>query len=768
MKGFIIYSTYRVIDGRANILLFGRLENGQSFATINYYRPYFYIKDKDLKKAQKKENFEHEKTELTNFEGDKVTKVILDLPKDVNEVRQELADEGITCYEADIRFAQRFLIDHDIKGVVEIDGDYDSEGTIDRVYKEPILKKTDYWPKLNILSIDIETDSKTSAINALSLASEDTKETLMATKKKLKNVTNCKDEEDLLEKFASRVKELDPDIITGWNIIDFDFAVISERLKKYKMPFQIGRDNTPCKLRLEQSFFRDSKLDIPGRMVLDGLAIVKASFLDVPDYKLDTVANKVLGERKLLQFKDKGKELDEMYEKDPQKYADYNLKDAQLVLDILDKSNVLKFTIKRSLLTGLHLDRVSASIAALDSLYIRKAKLKGLVVPSLLHIEKERGILGGYVRESEPGIYNNVLVLDFKSLYPSIMRTFNIDPASYVPSGKGKNLVKAPNGAAFRNEEGILPEILEELWKARDEARKNKDELARYAIKILMNSFFGAMASPNSRFFNMEIANAITHYGQYIIKLTSKMIENKGYNVIYSDTDSSFVVSETNDYDKANIIGKKLQEEINNYYDEFIQKEYKRKSHLYLEFEKCYSKFLMPKIRGSETGAKKRYAGLLINDGKEEIEITGLEAIRGDWTPVAQKFQKELLNLVFHDKPVEKYIADFVKDLRKGKYDEMLIYRKSIRKELHEYVKTTPPHVKAARKLETLQSNLIEYVMTTDGPEPIQKHSHPIDYEHYIKKQLGPVADLVLVLFNKKFEDIAKGSTQTSLLNKFS
>jgi len=763
MKGFIVYSTYRVIDNRANILLFGRLENGQSFATINYYRPYFYIKEKDLEKAQKKDNFESEKTELTNFEGERVTKITLDLPKDVNEVRQELADEGITCYEADIRFTQRFLIDHDIKGAVEIEGEYDSEGAIDRVYKEPALKKADYWPKLRILSIDIETDSKSGAINAISLASDDTKETLMTTKKKLKNTTSCRSEEELLERFTERIKDMDPDIVTGWNIIDFDFAVISDRLKKHKIPFDIGRDSTPCKLRLEQSFFRESKLDMPGRMVLDGLALAKASFLDTPDYKLDTVAKQVLGERKLVQFKDKGKELDEMYRKDPQKYADYNLKDAQLVLDILDKSNVLKFTIKRSFLTGLHLDRVSASIAALDSLYIRKAKQRGLVVPSILHIEKERGILGGYVRESEPGIYDNVLVLDFKSLYPSIMRTFNIDPASYVPSGRGKNLVKAPNGAAFRNEEGILPEILEELWRARDEARKNKDELARYAIKILMNSLFGAMASPNSRFFNMEIANAITHYGQYIIKLTAKMVENRGYNVIYSDTDSTFVVSETKDHDKANSIGKKLQEEINDYYEEFIRKEYKRKSYLELEFEKCYSKFLMPKIRGSETGAKKRYAGLLIKDGKEEIEITGLEAIRGDWTAVAQKFQKELLNLAFHDKPVEKYVADFVRDLRAGKHDELLVYRKSIRKELHEYTKTTPPHVRAARKLETLSSNLIEYVMTTDGPEPIQKHRHPIDYEHYIKKQLEPVADLVLVFFNKKFEDIAKGSTQTSL-----
>ena len=130
---------------------------------------------------------------------------------------------------------------------------------------------------------------------------------------------------------------------------------------------------------------------------------------------------------------------------------------------------------------------------------------------------------------------------------------------------------------------------------------------------------------------------------------------------------------------------------------------------------------------------------------------------------MAQKFQKELLLKIFNNEPFEKYIANFVKDLKKGKYDELLVYRKSIRKELHEYIKITPPHVRAARKLDSLQSNTIEYLMTSDGPEPIQKHEHPIDYEHYIKKQLMPVADSILSFKNKNFEDIVKGSTQSTL-----
>ncbi len=763
MKGFIVYSTYRTINDRAYVTLFGRLENGESFASMNYFRPYFYIKEKDLKKAQKTENFEFEKTEMTTFEGDSVTRVIMNLPRDVKEVRDELSDEGIPCYEADIRFQQRFLIDHDIKGGVDIEGDWEPGEYVSRVYKEPKIKADGYSPILKVLSFDIETDLKTNGINAISIICDNTKETLIISNKNLKHSVNCANEEQLLERFLSRILDLDPDIITGWNIIDFDFAVIYERLKKYGMPFILGRDNTQCKLRLETNFFRDSKLDVPGRMVLDGLALTKASFLKVPDYKLDTVASKVLGEKKLLQFKNKGEELQNLFEKDLQKYVDYNLKDAQLVIDLLDKSGILNFTIKRSMLTGLSLDRVSASIAALDSLYIRRANRRKLVAPSLLHATKEQRIKGGFVRESEPGIYDNVLVLDFKSLYPSIMRTFNIDPASFVKDCKGKNLVKAPNGACFRNEEGIMPEILEELWKARDESRRNKDELARYAIKILMNSFFGALASPNSRFFNMDVANAITHYGQYLIKMTAKKIEEKGYKVIYSDTDSCFVIPVTKDYDEALTIGKKLGADINEFYDKFIKKEYKRKSYLEIEFEKCYIKFMMQKIRKGEKGAKKRYAGLLIKDGKEKVDIVGLEAIRGDWTALAQEFQTKLLDLIFHDKPVEKYIQESVKNLKKGKYDKLLVYRKSIRKGLEEYTKITPPHVRAARKLEVLEGSTIEYVMTTDGPEPIQKITHEIDYEHYIKKQLKPLADAILGFFGKNFDDVIKGSTQSTL-----
>jgi len=278
-----------------------------------------------------------------------------------------------------------------------------------------------------------------------------------------------------------------------------------------------------------------------------------------------------------------------------------------------------------------------------------------------------------------------------------------------------------------------------------------------------MNSFFGVLASPNCRYFNLDMANAITHFGQFLIKLTATEIEKTGHKVLYSDTDSVFVSSDLPKA-KANSLGKKIEKDINEFYNKYVKKNYNRTSLLELEFEKQYLSLMIPQTRGAvEKAAKKRYAGLIEKNGKEVLEIVGLEAIRGDWTVAAQEFQVELLMKLFHDEPIEKYIRSYIKKIQNGKLDSKLIYRKSIRKKLEEYTKTTPPHVKAARKLKHLEGNIITYYITTDGPEPLQNLRHKIDYDHYLKKQIAPIANQVLTVFGKDFEDIIKSSTQTKL-----
>src|SRR3989344_2250444 len=625
MKGFILYPTYEIIGGKPSVMLFGKLENGQSFLTINSYRPYFYIKESDKKSLPKE--YDYEKSTLKNFEKKSLVKIYTSIPSEVPTLRKYLEEKGVDCYEADIKFSQRFLIDNNIKVTVDINDDYEPNELIDRVYREPTLKPAEaYSPKLKIFSIDIETSADGKKLYSLSIYSKDFERKLIVYNKKILGAENFETEEGLLEKFKDIILNEDPDILTGWNVIDFDLDFLEKKFKENRIQFNLGRDGKACKIKLESNFFRTSKCDFNGRLVLDAIDMIKGSFINLEDYKLSTAAHHFFKE----------------------------------------KSKVLDLTIHRSNLTGMPLDRVNASIASFDSLYLRKLKEKGYAAPSSVFKNKESKIKGGYVMESKPGIYDNIIILDFKSLYPSIMRTFFIDPLAFVGKKKGKDLIIAPNKAAFKRDEALLPEIINSLMKEREKVKKEKDELTSYAIKILLNSMFGVMANPSFRFFNIDMANAITHFGQFLIKLTAEKIEEKGYEVIYSDTDSVFIKSKSDDYKEAEKLGERLTKEINIFFDEFIKNTYKTPNHLELEFEKVFKMFLMPKVRGSEAGAKKRYVGLRVVDGKEKLEFTGMESRRRDWTDLAKKFQQELLDRIFHKKEVSNFIKDFVKDLKKG------------------------------------------------------------------------------------------------------
>lgn len=766
MKGFITYQTYRVINNQAFVYLYGRLENGKSFLTINEYRPYFYIKEADLPTAIKLEKFDYEKTSLRDFQGNKVIKIILNIPKQVPELRELFKEVGIVCYEADIRFPMRFLMDKNIKGTLNIEGSFDVEDTVDRIYKEPELTPTEFKPELKVLSLDIETSSDGKKLYSVALYSKDYQKVLLISKKELKNIITFKDESSLINAFVNEIKTFDPDIITGWNVLNFDLKYLNEKFKKHKIDFSISKDLSKPKFKFSDNFFKASTVDIVGRQVLDALDLLKSSFIKMQDYKLSTVASTVLGKSKLIGELNKGLEIDRLFKESPERLAEYNLNDSVLVYQIIEKTGILDLTIKRSTLTGMELDKVSSSIASLDSLYIREANQNGIVCPTSKFEERTERIKGGYVMDSIPGIYEFIINLDFKSLYPTIMMTFNIDPASFVENPETtKNLVKSPNDAYFKNQEGILPTILKRIFNEREIATKNKDNLTKQALKILLVSFFGVMASPNCRFYNLKIANAITHFARFIIQLTAKKLGENGLRVIYSDTDSIFLISNKNTFEEAEKQGEELKDYINSFFKDYIKKEYNRDSLLEFEFEKVFIKFFMPRLRHTEAGAKKRYAGLVIKDGKEKLEFTGLEFVRGDWTQLAKKFQEELLLLIFHNEDPDKFIISFVKDLEKGKFDDLLVYRKSIRKELEEYTRITPAHVKAARKLKKLESNKIEYILTEDGPEPIQNIKHKIDYKHYTNKQIKPIADAVLIFFNKNFEEIINGSKQKSILS---
>jgi len=773
MKGFIIDSTHVTTENKTEIHLFGRLENGESFHTINDFSPYLFIREKDEKKASPVlKNFKTEKTKYKNFANEKVIKIYSNTNPDLQKLARELhKNKEINTYEADLSPQNQFLIGKDILTTLKIEGNYEKGERVNRIYKNAKLSPSENKPKIKVAAIDIESDKKADKLFCIGIYTENYKQNFMICDKKVKDTTCCKDEEDCLKKFKEAIIKLDPDIITGWNVIDFDFIYLKKKFDKYKIPFNIGRDKSNIKVRIESGFFRSSTASISGRKVLDGLNLIKDPFIkeaptikhaNFASFKLEDVAGELLDDKKTLEGKGRHDEIERLFKKGEfNKLSEYNIQDCKLAYDIIDKTKIIDLAIERSLLTGMNLDRITASIASFDSLYIREAHKRNLVSPTNNFKQRSERIKGGYVMSPKPGIYHNVLVLDFKSLYPSIIKTFNIDPAAHVEK-KEKGAIVSPNKTYFKNNDGILPDILGKLHEAREKAKKEKRELSSYAIKIIQNSFFGVLASPNCRYYSLKIANAITHFGQMIIKLTAEKIEEKDLKVIYSDTDSVFI--ETNlGQEKADKKGKEIESYINKFYEEYVKKNYNRKSFLELEFDKQYLSLMLPAIRHSEQGSKKRYAGLAVKGNKEYLDIVGLEAIRGDWTKAAREFQRELLKKVFKKEEFIKYIKDYVAELKKGKMDEKLIYKKSITKPLDQYTKTTPPHVKAARKLDKLESNVIEYYLTENGPEPKQKLESKLDYEHYIKKQIAPIANVILAFFNKTFDEILEESSQSKL-----
>ncbi|USE38754.1 DNA polymerase II [Endozoicomonas sp. SCSIO W0465] len=427
----------------------------------------------------------------------------------------------------------------------------------------------------------------------------------------------------------------------------------------------------------------------------------------------------------------------------------------------------------RSELTGLELGRIGGSVQAFTNLYLPKLHRTGYIAPNL----PEGGGLaspGGYVMDSVPGLYRNVLVLDYKSLYPSIIRTFKIDPLGLVEGLKDPDhAIPGFKGALFSRNRHFLPEIITQLWQQRDQAKAEKDDARSQAIKILMNSFYGVLGSGGCRFYDTRLASSITLRGHEIMQQTARWVEERGHRVIYGDTDSIFVLlKETLSHKEADEIGQRLAVEINEQWKALLMASYGLTSCLEMEYETHYQRFLMPTIRGSETGSKKRYAGLKVSKGREELICKGLETVRSDWTSIAREFQAELLRLVFADTDPSAYILETVAAVRDGKKDDQLVYRKRLRRRLKDYVKHVPPQVRAARMadghnrsagkpLQYQNKGSVQYLITVNGPEPIDYRNSAIDYDHYVTRQLKPIADGILPFVHMDFDKII--TSQVSL-----
>lgn len=767
MRGFVLNPTYRVVAGRPEVLLYGVLESGEPCLLVDdRFRPYFFVRAIDATRAKALiRQLEIEPTELTSFAGEPVVRAVAAVPDDIAPTRVRLERAGIPCFEADVRYPYRYLIDHGIRGAFEVHGHGERHPRLGRIVRNPELTPAHWMPKLRTLSIDIETDPSARVVHSIALHMHDFERVLIVHDHVLEKGEPVRSERELLRRFVAYVQELDPDVITGWNVIDFDLTVLRRSAHNHGIRLALGRDEQEVFVRKDSSFTRDSRAVIHGRQVLDGLALLRGAFYRLEDYKLETAAQAILGHGKLITGEDRGAAIQQAYESDPQHLVDYNLQDARLVTEILDATGLVDLAVERSLLTGMQLDRVGAAIASIDALYLPKLRRRGRVAPSVDTDAAAAPIGGGYVMDSQPGLYENVLVFDFKSLYPSLIRTFNLDPLSLAGDHVAEaGVISAPNGARFvRSPRGILPELLDALMNEREAAKSASHDVKAQAIKILMNSFYGVLGATVSRLFAPDVANAITSFGQQVIQWAADAAREAGHPVLYGDTDSLFVHAAEHAAGDALAVAAELRATIGQAVERRIGRDYACESFLELEFEKLYHRFFLPEIRGGKVGSKKRYAGLLRDTGGEHIEFVGLEAVRRDWSEVSKRFQRELMQRVFAGEPVEGFVAGFVADLKAGRYDGELVYRKAVRKRLDEYTKTTPPHVQAARKLGSAAGRIVSYVVTRNGPEPVEALTSAPNYEHYIDHQIAPVADAVLHMLGTSFDAIVPRKGQLSL-----
>jgi len=769
---FILTGEWNDLRGKNTLRLIGLSEDlGTVEIIINNVKPVFFIEhDTNLEGLNLRYNRKH--SEMKNFEGKKVDVLYFNTQKELRDASELLQSKGIPTYESDIDPVRRYLMERFINAQINVTGNSDKKGSMIS-FVNPKVKPCENAPQFVIASLDIETGIKNGMLYSIAVHITGSKGEIKKvfivgdqSKKAGEYISFYNSEKELLISFIEWVKIIDPDIITGWHVIGFDLMFLERKCSELNINLDLSRGGgrVSFKARKNGGYFAF----IPGRIVIDGPPTLRSSFFSFEDYKLETVAQVLLKTGKTITpDKNKVNEIERLFKEDKIKLAEYNLQDSVLVSDIFKKSALIELSVKRSQLSGLLMDQLGMMTAAFDHFYLPRLHRAGYVAPNVKDIIALDHAAGGYVLDPKPGLYDDVIVLDFKSLYPSIIRTFKIDPIARLLSEE--NTLMTPEGYKFSSTKNFLPDFIAKLMEQRTLAKAKGDKQLSQAIKILMNSFYGVMGSYGCRFYHPDLPTAITSTGHYLLLGSKDYLQKQNYEVVYGDTDSLFVklkdsihhdkdenrIEGKNKFEGCDVeqLGEELAQELNNYWKVKLKDEYNVESFLEIEYEKYYRKFIITPARGSETGAKKRYAGMLVKNGEDRLEFVGMEFVRSDWTRLAKDFQVELYERIFKNMEIEDWLRTIVSKVLKGDFNDKLVYRKRLRKDIEEYTKNIPPQVRAARLIDTSRG-LIYYVMTKRGPIPIELDYSDIDFQHYIDKQLKPVADSVLALFGTSFDSI--------------
>jgi len=689
------------------------------------------------------------------------------------DIEKRLRAAGVDVYEGDVRPPERYMMERFITAPVWFGGTADASGTLLDAQMKPA---PDYRPPLKLVSLDIETTAQ-GDLYSIALEGCGERQVYMLGPPNKTDAVDfkldyCDTRAQLLEHLNQWLATFDPDAIIGWNVVQFDLRVLHEHAQRLNVPLLLGRGGETMAWR-EHGSRNHYFAAAAGRLIIDGIEALRSATWSFESFSLENVAQTLLGEGKDISTPyQRMDEINRMFAEDKPALARYNLKDCELVTRIFEKTELLKFLLERASVTGLPADRNGGSVAAFTHLYMPLMHRQGFVAPNLGD-KPPQASPGGFVMDSRPGLYESVLVLDYKSLYPSIIRSFLIDPVGLIEGLKhpdDSDSVEGFRGARFSRTRHCLPSIVTRVSEGREEAKRERNAPLSQALKIIMNAFYGVLGSSGCRFFDTRLASSITLRGHQIMRQTRALVEAQGYEVIYGDTDSTFVwLGSAHSAQDANRIGLALVQHVNDWWRAHLSNEYGLQSALELQYETHFSRFLMPTIRGAEEGSKKRYAGLVVReDGSEEMVYKGLETVRSDWSPLARQFQQELYQRIFHRQPHQDYIRDYVRRTLSGEFDELLIYRKRLRRPLHDYERNVPPHVRAARLADEYNDRLgrprqyqrggwISYVISVNGPEPLEVRRAPIDYDHYVTRQLQPVADAILPFVNDDFGTLVGG-----------
>ena len=778
-RGFLLHLFHRQQSGRPDLFGVGRLESGPTFAFADSrLLPSLYLRESELPGARPfclGAGAELDAgTGLTTMDGEPVVRVGLRQPRQLRRLAEGLHGHKLRTYEADVSFPRQWLVARGVRGPLRIGGSWRPGHGVDRVYVDPEVEPGDWEPDLRLLALDIETTPDAGRLLACSLVAwggggEEVEEIHLAGEPAAGDPAEVRchaTEADLLTGLLARVRELDPDVLTGWNLVDFDLTVLQTLCRTHGVPFNLGR-STDESWYQEGDVWGGSRVVVYGRQVLDAMHLVRATLQRFEDNRLHTVALALLGRGKTFEAGEGDSMPDRIlaaFRDDRAAFAGYCLEDSRLVRDILLRQDLVRLSLRRACLTGLPLERAWGSVAAFDFLYLTGLRQRGMVAPTTgVDRVNQEGSPGGLVMASRAGLYRHVFVFDFKSLYPSIIRTFNIDPLTHLEArgsspgaaeggsqdgpGVTGELLRAPNGALFTRRPGILPEMLAGFFDERARARAAGDELAAFTCKIVMNSFYGVLASGSCRFAEGALAGAITGFGHYLLRWTRALLEDERPRDRALRRHRLPLRRPPPARGPHRRLGPRAGPRPVRLAQRAAGRPRARSfdlpSYLDLEFEKYYARFFLPPMRGdAERGRAKGYAGLkTAADGSEELEIIGMEAVRRDWTDLAHEVQRDLLERVFHDAPaaeLEERVLVWVDAVRRGERDDDLVYRKALRKSVDGYTRTVPAHVAAARLLPEPRGT-IRYLVTRDGPQPAGRLSAPIDYEHYIEKQIRPI-----------------------------